>query len=429
MPRCGVCLVVWALISGCNGSQAGAKNNELASDTTTPDAVDVIGIDGEGTDTQQPKEVATSTPDSLSETTQSTFVPGAIPTLQTLDPLVVTSPGGIAVQPAIALDANLKSLLVFTGAPVDDPGLMIYGQRETGTAFALNEKDGQKRNEPAVCALANGGFVAVWSVDTAGTASPSLQIGFTLVSDTGPGAEQRVTTDQEGNHWLGHVACTADGGFVIAGVRPEANDPSFAAFARRYDANGKPAGAAITLNAIADATETQPVVAVTKNTTWTGWSALEGSSWIRRAFTGDALLTVAEKESGGVALAADYRVGGAALALNVAGPNLKVQWLPEEGAPSDPVSLAADGAPGRHTAAITLLERGDHAAMIYQTLEGAKSRMIVRYIGAKSSDPLAVATGKFPPYTPTISYRGGALVAAWTEPDPTHKFSIRMLRW
>ena len=83
--------------------------------------------------------------------------PGTVPALVAGTIEKISSPKGISIQPSVALDDNLESLLVFTGAAVNTSTLSIWGKREGGEPFALHPADDEKRNEPTVCALAGGG--------------------------------------------------------------------------------------------------------------------------------------------------------------------------------------------------------------------------------------------------------------------------------
>ncbi len=399
----------------------------------SPDDVSVDPEDGVVTSEDGGFPVADVSPDTVEgeegDAWTAPAFPGEIPALVPGDAVVGPSPGGLSVQPGVALNDALEAFVVFTGTSAEDTNLAIWGKRDEGEVFALHEADGQLRNEPSVCALAGGGFAVVWSVDTSGTEDPSLQIGYTVVGPEGAAPEQRVVTDREGNHWLGHVSCSADGGFVIAGVRSEAADPTFEAFAQQYDAAGISVGQATTLNMVPELSESQPVAGATSGTLWTAWTALDGGSWVRRAFMDEGPIELVAGEIVGAALGADHRVDGALVAVTIPGPDLQLRWLPEAGDPSDLVPLPQDGALSRHTAALALLERSDKAAAIYLTLEGENSRVLVTYVGVEGASPVAVATGQLPPYTPAIAYRGGALVAAWTEKDENNQFTVRMQRW
>lgn len=429
---CGISVGEDELLSGIPGLSLDAFS--VLEDVEDTDTVSAVLDDAESTadsteDTDSADAGTDAALDGASDAEAGDGFPGIIPTLEAGTVIEIPSPGGLSIQPSIALDADLEFLLVFTGVAVNDNTLSIWAKREEGEPFPLHVPDDQKRNEPVVCALAGGGFVAIWSVDTDGNADPSLQIGYVIIGAGGPGPEMRVSTDREGNHWLGHVSCTADGGFVISGVRPEETDPSFEAFSMGYDAAGQPVSEAVTLNSAPEATETQPVVGATAGTQWTGWTTLAGDAWIRRAFSDEEPSQLSTTKSTGMAMGADYRIPGAVISVNTAGLKLQVHWLPEEGEPSEPVTLMDDGAVQRHTSALTMLERTEAAAIIYLTLEEPDSRVIVSYIGVQGSEPLTVGSGPLPPYAPSIAFRGGVLVAAWTEKGDPQQYTVRMQRW
>lgn len=173
---------------------------------------------------------------------------------------------GVVIQPALALsDANTLHL-AYTVLNPEVLGIYVQTydlstQAPLNTVNLLAEPSGL-HNEPDICALSGGGAVTVWSVDTQGQGDTNLQVQFRIIDAMGlpvGDGPTIVTTEVEGNHWLGSVGCNDDNGFVIVGSRGDPDD-SFGVFAQRYDHLGVAVGQATTVNAESAGGQVYPVI-------------------------------------------------------------------------------------------------------------------------------------------------------------------------
>ena len=368
--------------------------------------------------------------------TRSTPPPRTIPLLEGAVPL---APGqgvnGIQIQPAAAVDAAGALAVVWSGTVVDGGPLGIWlATRAPGEDFGIvtaMDPDGPgQANEPALCArggVGPSGWVAAWSVDTQ-SAGSNLQIRVRhIAADGSPEGEPHIVeTGIDGNHWLADVACRADGGYVVVGVRPDP-DGTFGVFALPFEAGGDPAAEAITVNPAPAGTQSQPVVAMAGQTGAfvVAWDdSTDGLDRVMaRAFPAPPA------PPGGPLHVAGVSAAGAAGATVAADP-LSGAWAVGAVLDSDlVVELAAgpDGAlealtlpPGpspRRGAALAFLGRGDALAMLWFEGSGVETSIRIALLGAGAPEtsPATLATQKLPPYFPTVAYSAGRLAAVWTE--------------
>ena len=423
--------LVGCFVWGCDGDSGADESSSpamavpmdsaLESGEAELDAASTRGFeDAESDAAEQIGEDDTETPD------EDIAFLAPLPAILPGESLPVTSAKGIAVQPAVTIAGDGRWFVAFTGGTESSSDLSIFGQWEGEEAFLLHEESGEGRNVPAVCTLSNGDVMVVWSVVTNGMAPAANQIGFVRVTSEGISEEQRVETQRDGNHWLGDVACSPTGGFVITGVWPELDHPTWGAFYQHYDSEGIPMGDAIPLNPYDSATETEPVVAWVESLTFHGWLELEGNAWFSAAEATEPVLL--SDDGAALVMAADSDVGGGVVITTTNSLSLILQWISETGTLSEPFFVPGD-APNRHTAGVTTIERTEAAALIHLTSEGANSKVIAQYVGIAGAMPTVLESGSIPPYPPSIAYRNGTLAAAWTVPDETHQYSIRIQVW
>jgi hypothetical protein len=131
-----------------------------------------------------------------------------------------------------------------------------------GTEFLVNSITSGDQRNPAVSALADGGFVVVW--DSAPYPTAYAGIRARIFSSTGmpSGTEFKVTTGLDGGQYYADVAGLHGGGFITAyaDYGPDGNDSGV--FGRRYDSDGTPASARFQVNTYTTSYQTGPSVAV-----------------------------------------------------------------------------------------------------------------------------------------------------------------------
>ena len=152
----------------------------------------------------------------------------------------------------------------------------IYGQRyaDNGTAisseFQVNSTTTDTQEMPAITALSDGGFVAVWqSRDYGGTEYDIFGQRY-AANGSRVGAEFRINQALTGWQQHASVVSLADGGFVVAwdslqksveGVESE----SYGIFGQRYSSNGSAVGSEFQINTSASADHGRPALAALDN--------------------------------------------------------------------------------------------------------------------------------------------------------------------
>lgn len=174
---------------------------------------------------------------------------------------------GINIQPALAFDGNRSLWLAYAHLSETKNQILAQRYEVDGTLsvapVVLVEDAVGIHNEPAICALANGGIVVVWSVDTRSNEGPNLQIRFRIINADGMPIGESATiirTEVTGNHWLGSVACDDEGHFMVVGSRAEENN-TFGVFGQVFDSEGRAVNAAQPINTNPTGGQVYPVAA------------------------------------------------------------------------------------------------------------------------------------------------------------------------
>ena len=342
---------------------------------------------------------------------------------------VLCMPGSVAVQPALAVSASGEPLVVFTATPGEEGDLTIYASMAGRPAISLRSEPQGQRNEPSVCRLKGGGFALAWSYDGQAYGYTLGIEGAVLDSEGALLKSFALSTEVEGNHWLGHVGCDPDGGFTIVGSRTDTDDTTFGVFAQRYDAAGEPLGAAFGINPNPEGTQVQPVVGLTPggrgvvlyedapvdesyrlSARAIGPEGATGEVFTLLSFEGVDCLkpAIAISPSGALAYAGNLGVQVHVLgAPSADSPVPTSTWLSTSG---------SQGLP-----ALTFLDREEVLALaMIENLTGAGDPQInVTLLGeGLASETSAVLLGddpQLPPYPPAIGYGGGVLAVAWTQ--------------
>ncbi|MEE2788044.1 MAG: hypothetical protein VX589_11945 [Myxococcota bacterium] len=385
-------------------------------------------------------QAANPAPADVAETSPEVLMP--LPPFENPTEIVIDAGDGIAIQPSVAFAEDHSIAAAWCASTDENLGIWFAlwnadGQPTT-PAFNLDSTQAGIQNEPTVCAQAGGGFVVAWSQDDQ-SGSDNLGIRFRRLSKAGQPvdtADQTVTTEQPGNHWLAHVACDSTGGFTIVGVFSEANN-TFGVFAQSYDRQGVALGPARTLNDTPDGTQSYPQVAIGIDdwvqVVWQNNLKPDGDT--RAVFTrwrNDAISTPLAPvpvspmdrdidqpviapfdENGSVLIAAtlDQR----SVALYMVQADGQFSTLPGvAGSASFQPALAA----GSH----------GEVAMIYYTGSGRNLMVNLARVTPMTGVDNAVqfATGTVAPYAPAIAAHNGRVAAAWTERLGARSFQIKI---
>jgi hypothetical protein len=427
-------LLVPALLalSSCDGGSAAASGDASpdAADGSPGTLADAAGSpDGGpgGDDAPDQAEVGPDVPDVPA-------APDRAPAL--VDPIILTgpkTPGGIDIQPAVALTAAGEVVLAWTGsATTDDLGIHYAVLAADGSltvdATRLDTDRKGLRNEPSICALAGGGYVVAWSQDSKEAVADNLRIRFRRIDPEGAPVEAedvRVLTEVPGNHWLARVACDPDGGFAIAGVRPDTDGVTFGAFVQRYDADGQPTGPAIPVNTKPDGGQTYPAIGLgSGGLAVVAWDdATLGESDLQRVLvrrlttppTPTPTLSAADHPAATAAVSVTPTTGAFLTAATVNSKSLIVKHFAAGSDKGSPVDLPASTAVAYNPALAPVGSSGLHV-LLHLEGTGANAAAKLLVVGDEVVEgPVTVGQGKLPPYRPTVTWRAGRIAAAWTE--------------
>ncbi|MDP6946434.1 MAG: hypothetical protein QF464_19960, partial [Myxococcota bacterium] len=253
-----------------------------SADAGTPDVVADASSSADTVMPQEDVQVASDAhggevTDDVSASVDADAVGFEVAPLPSLEAPFVFEPGEgegtPRIQTTVALGGTDELAVAWTGVMGEDNALVIrfarYGLDGTvkTAPYTMSTTTTGVHNEPSLCALAGGGYVAAWSRDTqsVGPDGENLEVRVRLVAADGSpvgDADTRVLSEVPGNHWLGEVACSPTGGFVVGGVRRDTDGITFGAFAWRYSAAGESEGSAMALNVTPEGTQVYPDLAV-----------------------------------------------------------------------------------------------------------------------------------------------------------------------
>ncbi|TNE50643.1 MAG: hypothetical protein EP343_07205 [Deltaproteobacteria bacterium] len=423
--------------------------------TNTQDGVSNQETTLEGGGSQESNTVSDgeASPETVAqEEGKETAPPEASAGLPALSNPTILEPGKgltkIQIQPAVAFGNDGKLALVWTGSD-ESKSLNIYASivdeaGKTSTPVRLDTFQGGLKNEPSVCALKGGGFVAVWSVDTQvqGTPEGNLQVRFRRLDATGKTLDSeavQVKTEVVGNHWLADVACSEDGGFVFTGVRVDADNTTFGVFVQRFDADGKAKDKATYVNPAPAGTQAHPEVA----------AGPMGAAVVAYEDSLDGKDTVVFRlyPKEGQAPGSPVILGGGAGSLSLKGAVVAMQpdtgifvvgGLRGNGSTPSLKQYAADGTnpttlslpPASLTVqlAVEALFPEKAWGVLTMTRSGTTSTLHLHVLGEELKAPLSasLASGSLPPYRPALAYRNGNLVVAWTERTANSGYGVKL---
>lgn len=397
----------------------------LDADVSVDVAMDDVGLDAEVT----PPDITVDS-GSMGDTAPATDPQFQLPDLTgARTDSVISMPGLIGVQPAVAVGPHGQPLVIFTGTPGAEGDLGIYASFAGQEAQGLKSEPLGQRNEPSVCPLSAGGFVAVWSYDgqavgnTLGVEGAVLDASGVLVKTF------VVQTEVEGNHWLGHVGCDPSGGFTVVGSRTDTDDTTFGVFALAYNAAGEPLGDAFGVNPTPEGTQVQPVagigpdgsgVVLYEDAPEDGNYALTARAFDGSGAMGETIVVLAQAGVDCLKPAVAVSPGGVVAYAGNLGTQVHVLTAPSPAEPEPTVSLLeTTGSKG--LPALTFVAGDDVLAVaMIENLTGAGEPMVQVQLFGEGVDP---ATGTvllgsdptLPPYPPAIDYAAGTLAVAWTQ--------------
>ncbi|MGF1499066.1 MAG: right-handed parallel beta-helix repeat-containing protein, partial [Elainellaceae cyanobacterium] len=187
--------------------------------------------------------------------------------------------------PAIAALSDGGFIAVWQTAYQDGMDYGVFGQRydasgnPVGEEFQINESFRDDQDAPSVIALANGGFVVTWqSRDFGGT---EYDIFIQQYDATGAkvGSETVVNTNLANWQTDPTITALADGGFVVAWQsrqqdQAEEEGRGYGIFAQRFNASGNKVSGEFQVNTAIDRNQSQPAVATLDDGFVAVWQSL-----------------------------------------------------------------------------------------------------------------------------------------------------------
>lgn len=425
-PSLGIALLL--ICSGCDYSGSSGSPDAVSLDAVSETADVVSGSDdGHG---ELDVSDGSSGADSSTEPEVPEDVELGLPALSD-DPgsIVIDMPGDVGVQPAVAVGEGGAAIVVFTATPGAEGDLSIYASFDGGEAIALKADPPGQRNEPSVCRLSGGGFVAVWSYDGQAVGNTLGVEGAILDAAGALTTTFEVKTEVPGNHWLGHVGCDPSGGFTVVGSRTDTDDTTFGIFAKSYDAAGVPVGSTFGVNPEPDGTQVQPVVGVGPSGSGVVLyeDAPQDEDYVltARVFDasgpiGDPFTLLGQPGVDCVKPAVAISPGGVVAYAGNRGAQVVVSTAPSLSAP-EPTQTWLETTGSHGLAALTFLERDDVlAAARIENVTGAGApgvRLVLLGdgVGENADSALLGDDPQLPPYPPAVAYGGGTLAVAWTQ--------------
>jgi hypothetical protein len=163
---------------------------------------------------------------------------------------VNTTTAGNQAQPSIAALADGGYVVIWSSA---NNG--IWGQRynasggTVGGEFQVHTStNNTSRNDPTVAGLPDGGFVVSWDMTNPSPASIDVYMRRFDANGVGVGAEARVNTYTTDRQDISNIVVLADGSFVIAWQSNEQFFSGLEVYGQRYSAAGAPVGAEFWIN-------------------------------------------------------------------------------------------------------------------------------------------------------------------------------------
>ncbi|MFV0488891.1 MAG: Ig-like domain-containing protein, partial [Vibrio fluvialis] len=147
----------------------------------------------------------------------------------------------LQVKPAIAALSNGGFVVVWQSNGQDSSGYGIYGQRYDaagavdGSEFQVNTYTSGEQGDPAVSALADGGFMVVWQSSGEDGSGYGIYGQRYDVSGVAVGDEFLINTYTSGDQQYAEVTVLADGRFVVAWASAGQDGSGNGVYSKVYD--------------------------------------------------------------------------------------------------------------------------------------------------------------------------------------------------
>ena len=173
-------------------------------------------------------------------------------------------------NPSVAMDADGNFVITWDSTQGGNPG-NIYAKRYNANGIAttgelpVNSSIIGSQSNPSIAMDAGGDFVIVWNSFGQDGDDFGIYAQRYNADGSAAGNEFRVNTDTTGPQQAPRIAMDAGGDFVItweSALLTKVNGGNFDIYARRYNANGSPAGVGFQVNTATAGTQSSPSVAL-----------------------------------------------------------------------------------------------------------------------------------------------------------------------
>ena len=171
------------------------------------------------------------------------------------------------IQPAVTALASGGFVVTWQSEGQDGDGLGIYGQRYAadgtplGSEFRVNTYTTSDQRFPVVAGLADGGFVVTWWSSFQDGSSTGIYGQRYAADGTAAGSEFRVNTYTNLNQDGACVAALPGGGFVVTWGSNFQDGTPLDIYGQRYAADGTPLGGEFKVNTYSNDVESYSSVA------------------------------------------------------------------------------------------------------------------------------------------------------------------------
>jgi len=207
---------------------------------------------------------------------------------------VNTFTAGDQRDPSMAMDAAGNFVVAWTSTGQDGDGDGVFAQRfdadqqPLGTEFHVNTATAGPQFEPAVAMNASGRFVIVWTSEMRDGTGLGLLAQRYAVDGSRVGSEIRVYSATFDARFEPAVSMDSAGNFVVAWSSRFLDGDGLGVFARRYDATGTAQAPPLRVNTTTALDQSQPAVAMAPAgsfvVTWTGTPVMNSQEIYARRY-------------------------------------------------------------------------------------------------------------------------------------------------
>ena len=170
--------------------------------------------------------------------------------------LINTTTTGYQKYPFALALADGGFVVVWTS--LDGSGFGVYGQRYSssgeiaGVEFQVNTTTADEQQFPSLTALADGGFLVTWTSNGQDGASGGVYGRRYDSSGVATSGEFRINTTTTNDQYYSMIAAMEDGGFTVTWMSNLQDGSGYGIYAQRFNASNEPVLSSITGSALDD---------------------------------------------------------------------------------------------------------------------------------------------------------------------------------